>query len=93
MRQMGQVAGIAIASMVWVTREQGYLAAGFDGPAALGTGFRDAYLVLSVAGVLAIIASALRGRQRPVPASEKAPHEETLPSKIRASTYSRETGE
>jgi len=62
MRQMGQVAGIAIASTVWVTREQAYLATGLPGVAAQGAGFRDAFLVLAVAGLLAVVASALRGR-------------------------------
>jgi len=62
MRQMGQVAGIAIASTVWVAREQAYLATGLPGVVAQGAGFRDAFLVLAVAGLLAVVASAWRGR-------------------------------
>jgi MFS family permease len=62
MRQMGQVAGIAIASMVWVTRKQVYLATGLPGLVAQGAGFRDAFLVLAGAGLLAVVASVLRGR-------------------------------
>ncbi len=62
MRQMGQVAGIAIASTVWVTRQQAYLVVGLPGLVAQGAGFRDAFLVLAVAGLLAVVASALRGR-------------------------------
>jgi EmrB/QacA subfamily drug resistance transporter len=62
MRQMGQVAGIAIASTVWVAREQAYLATGLSGLAAQGAGFRDAFLGLAGAGLLAVVASALRGR-------------------------------
>jgi len=62
MRQMGQVTGIAIASTVWVAREQAYLAGGLSGLAAQGAGFRDAFLVLAGAGLLAVVASALRGR-------------------------------
>jgi MFS family permease len=62
MRQLGQVAGIAIASTVWVAREQAYLATGLPAVAAQGAGFRDAFLVLAVAGWLAVVASALRGR-------------------------------
>ncbi|MFQ6028240.1 MAG: MFS transporter [Dehalococcoidia bacterium] len=61
MRQLGQVAGIALASTVWVLREQGYLAAGAVEITAQGAGFRDAFLVLGIAGVLAIAASAVRG--------------------------------
>lgn len=64
LRQLGQVAGIGIASTVWVTRKQAYLAAGLPGLVAQGAGFRDAFLVLAVAGLLAIVASALRGRGR-----------------------------
>lgn len=62
MRQLGQVAGIGIASTVWVTRQQAYLAAGLPGLVAQGAGFRDAFLVLAVAGLLAVVASAVRGR-------------------------------
>jgi MFS family permease len=62
MRQMGQVAGIAIASTVWVTRKQAYLAVGLPALVAQGAGFRDAFLVLAGAGLLAVVASALRGR-------------------------------
>jgi EmrB/QacA subfamily drug resistance transporter len=62
LRQLGQVAGIAIASTVWVTRQQAYLAVGLPGVVAQGAGFRDAFLVLAVAGLLAVVASALRGR-------------------------------
>lgn len=64
LRQLGQVAGIGIASTVWVTRQQAYLAAGLPGLVAQGAGFRDAFLVLAVAGLLAVVASALRGRGR-----------------------------
>jgi hypothetical protein len=62
MRQLGQVAGIAIASTVWATRQQAYLAVGLPGVVAQGAGFRDAFLVLAGAGLLAVVASALRGR-------------------------------
>jgi len=62
MRQLGQVAGIAIASTVWVTRAQAYRAAGLPEVVAQGAGFRDAFLVLAVAGLLAIVASASRAR-------------------------------
>lgn len=62
LRQLGQVAGIGIASTVWVTRQQAYLAAGLPGLVAQGAGFRDAFLVLAVVGLLAVVASACRGR-------------------------------
>jgi MFS family permease len=62
MRQMGQVAGIAIASTVWVAREQASLATGLSGLAAQGSGLRDTFLGLAGAGLLAVVASALRGR-------------------------------
>ena len=62
MRQTGQIAGIVIASTVWVAREQAYLATGLPGLAAQGAGFHDAFLVLAGAGLLAVVASALRGR-------------------------------
>jgi hypothetical protein len=62
MRQMGQVAGIAIASTVWVARAQAYLATGLPALAAQGVGFRDTFLVLASAGLLAVVASVLRGR-------------------------------
>jgi MFS family permease len=65
-RQMGQVAGIAIASTVWVAREQAYLATGLPGLAAQGAGFRDAFLGLAGAGLLAVVASAVRGRGAPL---------------------------
>jgi EmrB/QacA subfamily drug resistance transporter len=64
MRQLGQVTGIGIASTVWVTRQQTYLAAGLPALVAQGAGFRDAFLVLAVAGLLAVVASALRGQGR-----------------------------
>jgi hypothetical protein len=66
MRQMGQVAGIAIASTVWVTRRQAYLAVGLPEFVAQGAGFRDAFLVLAVAGLMAVVASAVRGRDGPL---------------------------
>jgi MFS family permease len=62
MRQLGQIAGIAIASTVWVAREQAYLATGLPALAAQGAGFRDTFLVLASAGLLAVVASVLRGR-------------------------------
>ncbi len=86
MRQLGQVAGIAIASTVWVTREEAYLGGGLATLAAQGAGFRDAYLVLGVAGVLAIVASALRGGQHPVATPAKALDEGLAPSGERATT-------
>lgn len=64
LRQLGQVGGIGIAGTVWVTRRQPYLAAGLPGLVAQGAGFRDAFLVLAVAGLLAVVASALRGQGR-----------------------------
>jgi EmrB/QacA subfamily drug resistance transporter len=64
LRQLGQVAGIGIASTVWVTRQQAYLAAGLPALVAQGAGFRDAFLVLAGAGVLAVVASAVRGQGR-----------------------------
>jgi EmrB/QacA subfamily drug resistance transporter len=81
LRQLGQVAGIAIASTVWAAREQAYRAAGLPGLTAQGAGFRDAFLVLAGAGLLAVVASALRGRDSTQPAQPPAhsPDEAPVP--------------
>ena len=58
---------------VWVTREQVYLAGGVAEVAAQGAGFKDAFLVLGLAGIVATTASALRGGKSPVAAREDVP--------------------
>lgn len=59
-RNLGQVAGVSIASAVWTWRHA------TDGEAltgtALGAGLRDAFLVLAGIGVLALLVSTVRFR-------------------------------
>ncbi len=60
-RNLGQVLGVAIASMVWTWRQAYYRSeAEMEAQQALGAGLHDAFLVLSVFAVLALVMTAFR---------------------------------
>ena len=82
--RLGTASGITVASTVWAMREQAYLSGGMADVAAQAAGFRDAFLVLGFAGLVAIIASVPRGGKRPMASQVEVPPETAVPAKRQA---------
>ncbi len=62
-RSLGQIAGVALAGMIWSWRHELY-ARDPGGIDPLGGALRDAFLVLVMVAVAAVVVSMLRGDQR-----------------------------